>query len=108
MHTLLGRDVPIDPVTVLGEMRANGSAARLPAGRDCGVYLTDLQEAGMTGHARYYLAVILEHVVRRVAREAGLRIQQAAGSVPLDELGTFVAHEAGRVLVASQRLEAER
>jgi replicative DNA helicase len=106
MRTLIERGDPIDPVTALGEMRATGSAARLPAGRECGVYLLDLLEQGMAGHPRHYLAIILEHGVRRVAREAGIRVTQGAGSLPLADLQAFVAQEAARVLDAAKRLEA--
>lgn len=109
MHALIERAAPVDPVTVLGEMRAHGSSeVRLPAGRDAGVYLADLMERGMTGHARHYLAVILEHGVRRAARTAGTRITQAAGSMPLADLAPFVGEQARRVLEAVQRREAVR
>lgn len=107
MRPLIDRGAPLDPVTVVGEMRANGSSeARLPAGRDAGVYLADLMEQGMTGQARFYLAVILEHGVRRAARQAGTRIVQAAGSMPLSDLPALVGDEARRVLDAVQRRDA--
>lgn len=108
MRALLVRGIPLDPVTVLGEMRANGTAARLPAGRDAGVYLADLLEQGVARDPWHCRRVVLEHTVRRVAREAGLRIQQAAGSVPLAELPAFVEQEAGRVIAAAEQAAATR
>lgn len=109
VQTLIARDAPIDPVTVVGAMRGGGSTeVRLPAGRDAGVYLADLMERGMTGHARWYLGIILEHGIRRATRAAGTRIAQAAGTMPVDELATFVGEQAKVVLAAVERLEAVR
>ena len=60
-HKLFGLGVTIDPVTVLGQMRAGGTEVLMPAGRDAGVYLADLMERAGAGAPRYYLRVILEH-----------------------------------------------
>lgn len=104
MHALIERGAPIDPVTVVGEMRAQGSSeARLPAGRDAGVYTADLMERGMTGAPQFHLRVILEHGVRRAAQSAGMRITQAAGTMPVDDLAAFVADQVTVVQLAEKR-----
>jgi replicative DNA helicase len=108
MLALIARDAPIEPATVLGQLRAGGADVRLPAGRDAGVYLSDLMEYAGAGHPRFHLRVILEHALRRETRQTGTRITQAAGSGAVGELVDFVAREAGRVFEAGQRLEASR
>jgi replicative DNA helicase len=108
MHALIAREAPIEPTTVLGELRAGGSDVRMPAGRDCGVYLADLMEHAGNGHPSFHLRVVLEYALRREVRQAGIRITQAAGAIPVGELVDFALNEHSRVLRAGQRLHAAK
>ena len=54
----------------------------------------DLAAAPLTvGSAGAYLTIILEHSWRRRTEEAGIRLQQAAGTVSVDVLADLVAEE---------------
>jgi replicative DNA helicase len=106
IQALITREAPIDPVTVLGELRAGGTDVRMPAGRDAGVFLADLMEHAMTGHPGFHVRVILEYALRRDMRRAGMRIQQAAGSSPIGHLLDFIAQELNRVVATEARLKA--
>jgi len=85
MHQLEAARQPIDPVTVLGQMRRTGLEQSMTADRSAGVFLADLFAAppsvGSVGH---YLLVVLEHRIRRAVEATGVRLQQVAGSDGID------------------------
>lgn len=103
MLALITEDVPLDPVTVLGRLRAGGAEVAMPAGREAAVYLADLMERGGAIDPAFHLQVIREHAFRRTARTAGQRINQAAGSSSLTDLVATVRDEAIKAIAAAKR-----
>lgn len=97
MTELQAAGQPVDPVTVLGQLRRTGAAQSMTADKGAGVFLADLLEAppsvGTIGH---YLLIVLEHRVRTEVETAGARLQQVAGAENIgtvrDVLQTDVAH----------------
>jgi replicative DNA helicase len=101
MHHLHDRKVPVDPLTVHGELRRRG---RLQfGGRNAAVVLHDLIAATPTvANARYYAGLVAEAAVRRRAVEAGVRIVQLAGAGHggVDELMSDAIREVARIRTA--------
>jgi replicative DNA helicase len=83
-----------DPVLVLGELRRSGLDTSFLDDKTAGVLLVELAEAApavvSVGH---YARVIREHAWRRRVEEAGVRLQQIAGSAPLEDLAQAVITE---------------
>lgn len=78
---------PLDPVTVLGQLRRSGLERSMTADRDAGVFLADLMDATPTvGNVGYYLTILLEHRVRRECARLAERMTQAAEHEDLDVL----------------------
>ena len=103
MRHLIDRGEPVDPVTVLGEMRAAGTVESRH-GRDLGVSLVALAEGCPTAtNHRHYRRTVLEHSYRRRVRQAGERLTQAAADTPLDELQQLTHREHIDVEQARQR-----
>lgn len=70
---------PLDPVTVLGQLRRSGLERCMTADRDAGVFLADLMDATPSvGNVGYYLTILLEHRVRRECAQLAVRMTQAA------------------------------
>jgi replicative DNA helicase len=101
MHHLHDRKMPVDPLTVHGELRRRG---RLQfGGRNAAVVLHDLIAATPTvANARYYAGLVAEAAVRRRAVEAGVRIVQLAGAGhgDIDELMSDAIREVARIRTA--------
>jgi len=83
-----------DPVLVVGELRRSGADKSFLADRSCAVLLADLAAApASVGSAGAYLLVVLEHAWRRRVDEAGVRLQQVAGTQSLATLEEVVVNE---------------
>lgn len=94
---------PIDPVTVLGQLRRQGTEHARTASRDAGVLLVELcQAAPSISNAGHYLRIVLEHAYRRRAQQTAGRLLQAAETGPLAALHDLVDHE-HRALTAAHR-----
>ncbi len=107
MLELIGRDVPPDPVTVLGQLRRTGQLRPFTADRDPGVFLVDLAAATpLPASARYYRAIVLEHSLRRRAHQAGERLQQAAEAEDCAVLLDVLEREQRAMQDAARRLRA--
>jgi replicative DNA helicase len=88
-----------DPVLVLGELRRSGADSSFLAGTNAGTVLADLAGAApVVASCGHYLAVVLEHAWRRRVEAAGVRLQQAAGSTPLEDLAQTVVDELQQAL----------
>lgn len=105
MRELVDRGEPVDPVTVLGEIRAAG-AVESHHGRDLGLSLMALAENCPTAtNHRHYRQTVLQHTYRRRIRQAGERFTQYAADAPLDELHQLAHREHVDVEQARQRAD---
>ncbi len=102
-RVLLEQGHPIDPVTVLGQLRRQGVENARTDSRDAGVLLVELcQAAPCAGNAGHYLRIVLEHASRRRAQQAAARLLQAAEAGSLTALHDLVERE-HRALTAAHR-----
>jgi replicative DNA helicase len=95
---------PPDPITVLGRLRADGTARSFTADRSVGAALADMVSGcPFPSNARFYARVVLEHAARRRAQRAACQLAQAAGVMALADLAKLVADELAAVAAAMQR-----
>ena len=107
IRVLLGRGVPVDPVTVLGQLRRQGLENAHTASRDAGVLLVELcQSAPTIASASHYSQIVLEHSYRRRVQTAALRLLRAAGHASLDALTDLIAAEHDAISDEQLRLAA--
>ncbi len=91
---LLGRGEPVDPVTVLGQLRRQGLEHAGTASKDAGVLLLELcQSAPTVASGSFYARIVLEHSYRRRVQRAAVRLLQGAGHLPLTDLADLVTRE---------------
>ncbi len=91
---LLGRGEPVDPVTVLGQLRRQGLEHAGTASKDAGVLLLELcQGAPTVASGSFYARIVLEHSYRRRVQRAAVRLLQGAGHLPLADLADLVSRE---------------
>jgi len=91
---LLGRGEPVDPVTVLGQLRRQGLEHAGTASKDAGVLLLELcQGAPTVASGSFYARIVLEHSYRRRVQRAAVRLLQGAGHLPLSDLADLVNRE---------------
>ncbi len=91
---LLGRGEPVDPVTVLGQLRRQGLEHAGTASKDAGVLLLELcQGAPTVASGSFYARIVLEHSYRRRVQRAAVRLLQGAGHLPLSDLAELVSRE---------------
>jgi len=91
---LLGRGEPVDPVTVLGQLRRQGLEHAGTASKDAGVLLLELcQGAPTVASGSFYARIVLEHSYRRRVQRAAVRLLQGAGHLPLSDLADLVSRE---------------
>ena len=103
-RALLEQGHPIDPVTVLGQLRRQGTDSARTDSRDAGVLLVELcQAAPSTSSAGHYLRIVLEHAYRRRAQQAAARLLQAAETGSIDALTALVDHEHQALTAARHR-----
>ena len=106
---LLDRAEPVDPVTVLGQLRRQGLENARTASRDAGVLLVELcQSAPCTSSARHYVQIVLEHSYRRRAQQAAVRLLHASDAGSLEDLAVVIAREHAALLDCQQRISATR
>ncbi len=93
---LLGRGEPVDPVTVLGQLRRQGLEHAGTASKDAGVLLLELCQAAPTvASGSFYARIVLEHSYRRRVQRAAVRLLQGAGHLPLSDLADLVSRDHG-------------
>jgi replicative DNA helicase len=103
-RVLLEQGHPIDPVTVLGQLRRQGSENARTDHRDAGVLLVGLcQAAPCVSNASHYLRIVLEHSYRRRAQQAAARLLQAAEAGTLTALHELVECEHRALTEAHRR-----
>lgn len=108
-RALLARGEPVDPVTVLGQLRRQGAESARTADRDAGVLLVELcQAAPCVSHAGHYARIVLEHAYRRRVERAALRLQQAAETADLTDLCELVDAEHTALSRAAHRATVPR
>ena len=91
---LLSRGEPVDPVTVLGQLRRQGLEHAGTASKDAGVLLLELCQAAPTvASGSFYARIVLEHSYRRRVQRAAVRLLQGAGHLPLSDLADLVSRE---------------
>jgi len=91
---LLSRGEPVDPVTVLGQLRRQGLEHAGTASKDAGVLLLELcQGAPTVASGSFYARIVLEHSYRRRVQRAAVRLLQGAGHLPLSDLADLVNRE---------------
>ena len=106
---LLARGEPADPVTVLGQLRRQGTENARTACRDAAVFLVELCEAAPSvSSAGHYARIVLEHAYRRRVQAAALRLLHAADAADLTGLCELVDAEHRAVTRAGQRATAPR
>ena len=106
-RALLEQGHPIDPVTVLGQLRRHGTENARTDSRDAGVLLVELcQAAPSVTSAGHYLRIVLEHAYRRRAQQAAMRLLQAAETGPLTALHDLVEREHTALAAAHRRTTA--
>ena len=107
IRALLERGVPVDPVTVLGQLRRQGLDNAQTASTDAGVLLVELcQSAPTIASANHYTQIVLEHSYRRRVQTAALRLLRAAEHAPLDALTDLITAEHEAITNAQLRLAA--
>lgn len=106
---LLEQDLPVDPVTVLGQLRRQGLENARNASRDTGVMLIELCQAApsLANAAHHYLHVVLEHSLRRHAQHAALRLLRAAEFGSLSSLTELIGREHDALSDCLERLAAQ-
>lgn len=103
---LLDVGVPADPVTVLGQLRADGLEKAHTAAVASSVFLVELcQAAPALGSAGHYARVVLEHSYRRRIQVAADRLAQAAATASLDDLADLVSDELEAIVDQQQRTQ---
>jgi replicative DNA helicase len=106
-RVLLEQGHPIDPVTVLGQLRRQGTENARTDNRDAGVLLVELcQAAPCVSNASHYLRIVLEHAYRRRAQQAAARLLQAAEAGTLTALHDLVKREHDALTAAHRRTTA--
>ena len=106
-RALLEQGHPIDPVTVLGQLRRQGTENARTASTDAGVLLVELcQAAPSVSSAGHYLRIVLEHSYRRRAQQSGVRLLQAAETGPLTALHDLIQGEHAALAAAHRRSTA--
>ena len=106
---LLERALPVDPVTVLGQLRRHGLDNAHTAYRDAGVLLLELcQTAPTIAHASHYTRIVLEHSYRRRIQTAALRLLRAAEHASLDALTDLITAEHEGVTAEQRRRRSPR
>jgi len=104
---LLGRGEPVDPVTVLGQLRRQGLEHAGTASKDAGVLLLELcQSAPTVGSGSFYARIVLEHSYRRRVQRAAVRLLQGAGHLPLADLADLVTREHQGIAAQHRRANA--
>jgi replicative DNA helicase len=105
MQALLDADQPVDPISVLGQLRRQGLESASTASRNAGVLLLDLYAAApCVSHAAHYSRIVQEHSYRRRVQTAAQRLLQVAASGVLDDLATRVEVEHRACSASFQRL----
>ena len=105
--TLLQRGEPADPVTVLGQLRRQGTEAATTAAKDAGVLLIDLcQAAPALDAGHFYVRIVLEHSYRRRTQQAAVALLQACTSESIDGLRALVEREAASMTCSWLRVQA--
>ncbi len=98
---------PADPITVSGHLRHTGMERCFTSDRAPAVYLFDLLDAlPCLGNLGHYRRIIVEHSGRRRAREASVRVAQAAEQGDLDTARQVTVDEMRAVLEAFDRIGA--
>jgi replicative DNA helicase len=106
-RVLLEQGHPIDPVTVLGQLRRQGTENARTDSRDAGVLLVELcQAAPSVSNAGHYLRIVLEHAYRRRAQQTAARLLQAAETGSLTALHDLVERERRALTAAHRRTTA--
>jgi len=101
---LLGRGEPVDPVTVLGQLRRQGLEHAGTASKDAGVLLLELcQGAPTVASGSFYARIVLEHSYRRRVQRAAVRLLQGAGHLPLSDLADLVSREHHGIIAQHRR-----
>jgi len=104
---LLGRGEPVDPVTVLGQLRRQGLEHAGTASKDAGVLLLELcQSAPTVGSGSFYARIVLEHSYRRRVQRAAVRLLQSAGHLPMADLADLVTREHQGIAAQHRRANA--
>ena len=94
VQSLVTRGEPVDPVTVLGEIRRTGKRPSTTCDVPWAVYLAELQAATpVAASTSWYIRVLLEHRLRRAVQDAAARFVQAAERSSTTRLAEVVAHE---------------
>jgi replicative DNA helicase len=103
-RVLLEQGHPIDPVTVLGQLRRQGSENARTDHRNAGVLLVELcQAAPCVSSAGHYLRIVLEHSYRRRAQQSAARLLQVGGTGSLTALHDLVEREHEALAAAYHR-----
>jgi len=96
-----------DPITVSGHLRRAGLERCFTSDRAPAVYLFDLLDAlPCLGNLAHYRRIVVEHSARRRAREASVRIAQAAEQEDLDTARQVTLDELLAVVDAFDRIGA--
>lgn len=107
IRALLDQGVPVDPVTVLGQLRRQGLENAHTASTDAGMLLVELCHTAPTiANAHHYTRIVLEHSYRRRIQTAALRLLRAAEHASLDALTELTRCEHDAITHQQQRLAA--
>jgi len=102
---LTAAGTPPDPITVSGHLRRNGLERCFTSDRAPAVYLFDLLDAlPSVGSLEHYRKIVVEHSARRRARDAAVRIAQAAELGDLDSARQVAVDELLAVIDAFDRI----
>ena len=107
IRVLLEDGAPVDPVTVLGQLRRQGLEKAHTASRDAGVLLLELcQSAPTIASASHYTRIVLEQSYRRRVQTAALWLLRAAEHASFDALTDLTHAEHDAITNQQQRLAA--
>ncbi len=96
---------PVDPVTVLGQLRRDGHDQARVSSRSAGVMLLDLLAAcPCASSAGYYAQIVREHTYRRRIQQSAARLHQVAVAGALPDLPALIEREHSALAAAARRL----
>jgi len=100
-------DAGVDPTpyAVLGQLRRTGEARPWVHDAACGAHLAALYgDAPPCRQARWLAGLLRDHLIRRRAQAAGVRLTDAAGTASIEALLALVEREATDIMALTQPL----
>lgn len=102
---LVDGGVDPSPYAVLGQLRRTGEARPWVHDAACGAHLAALYgDAPPRRQARWLAGLLRDHLIRRRAQAAGVRLTDAAGAASIEALLALVEREAAEIVALARPL----